>query len=1230
MHLVPGRLVGRFGIEARLGAGASAQVFRVRDRRSGALRALKVLSAPTADQRARFDRELALLQQVEHPNVVGVEGVVEVGGSTAMVLKYVAGPSLAEALRAGSLTPAEANTIARGVMAGVGALHAVGVVHRDLKPANILLAREGERLVPKVADLGVARRFQPGPQMRLTRTGDALGTPAYMAPEQLRDSSRVGPPADIWALGVLLFEMVCGQRPFSGRTLQEVAAAIERGPPDPRFLFSDLPAAWEVVLRAALQVDPNHRPSAETLATLWRGEDASALPAHLPASESGADEPLSTLALGEPTLAPASTDVRTARHNLPWEADAFIGREDELAALAEMLATGGNQVTVTGTGGVGKTRLVQRLAWERLDDWPGGAWFCDLSAARSPAGICYAVAQALDVPLNARQDPVVQLGYAIDGRGRCLVLLDNFEQVVEHAEATLGWWRAHTGEAVFVVTSREALGLPGEHRLALEPLALPPETACSASAVRATAAGALFVERAAQAQPGFALTGDIAPEVAALVRSLDGLPLAIELAAARTRLLTPAQMLARMRQRFRLLASPRGQQTTRQATLQATLEWSWALLTPWEQAAFAQCSVFEGGFTLDAAEAVLDLSRWAIVPEAKPVLRSLLEKSLLRMWLPATRTGVAPEPRFGMFRSLQAFAGERLLDPARGEADWQATAEERAARRRHQVYFAGFGSEEALVSLHRSGGASRFWALTREFDNLMTACRRAIAGEKAISAVATALATAEVLLLRGPLKVAFDLLSEVLETIEPSGRDRVRLLSCLGRIDRLTAQPQRSRRWLERALQLAVEGGYRRLEARILGTLGILQQDQGHTEAAQVRYEAALATHREVGARSGEGAVRSNLGGLFRRLGQVDTAQEHYEAALAIYRELEDCHREAHVLINLGNLYGQKGRLDTAREHYEVALTLYREVGDRRGEGHVRSSLGQVAFRQSRMDSAQEHYAKALIVHREVGLPRFEGAVLSNLGLLHQSQGRLDSAQACYEAALIINRALKNRRLAASVQGNLGNLCAQQGRPRAAWRHYEEALAVHREVSDRRREGIALSNMGNLHRRCGEVDAARACLDAALSIHREVGDRRSEGIALNCLGLLHHGQGRLDSAWEHIEASLAIHREASDRRREGIALTHLGELETDRGHAENAASYLAQGETLLREVGAHRRLGRLLCARGQLQLRQGHLPGAADTLAEATALAQSVSAGATSDLGCAVAKLREALAAKSP
>ena len=218
MLLTPGRVVDRFGVEALLGEGAAARVYRARDRRTDRLVALKVLSAPTAAHRARLEREVELLRSIDHPNVVAVEGLIELG-APVLVMEYVEGPSLRQRTREGPLSAGEIDVIARGLMAGAGALHAAGVIHRDLTPANILLGRR-DAPSPRIVDLGVARRARPALGARLTRTGAVLGTPPYLAPEQLQDSHRVDHRADLWALGCVLFELLCGRRPFTGSSLQ--------------------------------------------------------------------------------------------------------------------------------------------------------------------------------------------------------------------------------------------------------------------------------------------------------------------------------------------------------------------------------------------------------------------------------------------------------------------------------------------------------------------------------------------------------------------------------------------------------------------------------------------------------------------------------------------------------------------------------------------------------------------------------------------------------------------------------------------------------------------------------------------------------------------------------------------------------------------------------------------------------------------------------------------------
>ena len=335
----------------------------------------------------------------------------------------------------------------------------------------------------------------------------------------------------------------------------------------------------------------------------------------------------------------ATGDWQPARelpHNLPAERDGFVGRHDALLDLAQRLNEGARLVSLLGIGGIGKTRLALRYARTWLGDYPGGAWFCDLSQARSQDGIVHAVAQALEVPLG-KADPVQQLGAAIAGRGPCLVILDNYEQVARHAEATLGVWLARAPQARFIATSREVLGIAGEQAQVLAPLG-------------ADEAVGLFEQRVAAAGlTGRTLPGDAA-NVLSLVELLDRLPLAIELAAARVRVMPVTELLRRMGERFKLLTSSGGRHD-RQATLRATLDWSWDLLSPAEQSTLAQLSVFEGGFTLEAAEAVVALDDLAQVPWVADVLQSLVEKSLVRR---------STEHRFLMLRSVQDYAAAQL------------------------------------------------------------------------------------------------------------------------------------------------------------------------------------------------------------------------------------------------------------------------------------------------------------------------------------------------------------------------------------------------------------------------------------------------------------------------------------------------------------------------------------------------------------------------------------------
>lgn len=710
--------------------------------------------------------------------------------------------------------------------------------------------------------------------------------------------------------------------------------------------------------------------------------------------------------------------VREIRHNLPVERDAFVGRQEPLLELARRLDGDARLVSVLGMGGSGKTRLVTRFGWTWLGDFPGGVWFCDLSQARSLDGIIHAVAGALAVPLG-KDDPVTQLGNALAGRGRCLLILDNFEQVSRHAEETLGRWLDRTSDARFVVTTREVLGLAGEETLALAPL--PP-----------TDGAALFVRRAGSAKPDLQLTDEDQAAIAPLVKLLEGLPLAIELAAARVRVMPPRTLLSRMSERFKLLASTGGRRD-RQSTLRAAFDWSWDLLSLPDKAALAQLSVFEGGFTLESAEAVLDLSGYENAPWTMDTVHSLLDKSFVRQ---------AADERFNLLVSVQEYVAEHLRTPGRFAGSGPLAVA--AAEERHSAYFAGLGEVRAVA------GACA------DLDNLVAACRRA-ATRGAANVAAEALEGAwAALKMRGPFRVGVELAAVV------------------------------------RAVP-GLEAGARATAERVAGNA---LSASGRVAEARAHYAAALALFRESADRRGEARVLANLGVLDANEGRMEEARAGLGYALAYAREVGDRALECDALNSLGNLENYVGRIEEGSAHYEAALVLARAMGDRRREGGLLGNLGQLHFSQGRPDAARTHLEAGLVVARELGDRKFEGNALCNLGLLHQLQAKMDQASRELEEALVVAREMGHTQLECIVLCNLGIVYDSLGRLDEARSHYEAALSLARESADRRSEGQFLGYLAVLHARQARFDAARTCLDTGEALLRGISDRLSLGLLL--------------------------------------------------------------------------------------------------------------------------------------
>ena len=733
--------------------------------------------------------------------------------------------------------------------------------------------------------------------------------------------------------------------------------------------------------------------------------------------------------------------VREVRHSVPAERDSFVGRQEPLALLAKKFKGGARLVSVLGIGGTGKTRLVTRFAWTWLGDYPGGVWFCDLSQARTVDGIHFAVAKGLDVPLG-KTDPVVQLAHAIAGRGRCLVVLDNFEQVARFAEETLGRWLDRAPMALFLVTTREVLGIVGEEMLALAPL--PQRDAV-----------ALFIQRAQAANSVYSTNAtDDRNAIDHLVEVLDGLPLAIELAAARAPVMAPRALLARMNERFKLLRSASGR-GDRQSTLRAAFDWSWELLTEPEKIALAQLSVFEGGFTFESAEAVLDLSPsadgWAI-----DVVHWLVAKSFVRK---------VTDNRFDLLESVREYAAEHLRTPERFMGSGEAAVV--AARTRHWRYFAGL-DERAAVANH-----------CIDANNLVAACRRATAHRDADAAVSALIGAWAALKLTGPFRVAADLARQVQDLPDLTARHRATAAWVAGHAHDMVGEVAEAHRHFDVGLAWVEECDDRRQEARLYLAIGVQHANEGRMVEAERCQTRALDLARAEGDLSRQCLALNELGRLADYLGQSDKAYEKYQAALLLARATNDVRQEGGLLGNIGALLLGQGRLNEARQLFEQALALAAQVGDRRWAGNTHCNLGLLHHEQGRDDEARRELEIALRIAGEIGHPRLKSTVLCNLGIVLEAQGDNESARRKYEEALAGAQELSDRRSEGQFNGYLGAVLASLGHFAEAQRRFGAGEALLIDVSDRLSLALLLCQRAQAHQRAEEADEARSAIERA-------------------------------------------------------------------------------------------------------------------------------------------------------
>jgi non-specific serine/threonine protein kinase len=966
--------VGRYPVLRELGRGGMGVVYLVEDPTLGRTVALKHVPESFAQDAARLERfrqEARLLASLNHPNIATIHSLEEADGVCFLTMEAIAGETLADRLKQTPLALEESLRIARQIARAVETAHKRGIVHRDLKPGNIMFTPD---LDVKVLDFGLASFADATVALGGAGTGsesavsEVSGTPGYMSPEQIEGAAS-DPRMDVWAFGCILFECLTGKRAIRGKTLKERLQRTSADRPDLNLLPTESPAALREMLKRCLA-----HGAAERYPSMTEPRQV-------------VEELLAELAF-QPGQADPSEDRAAIPNNLPRHGSTFIGRTAEVAGVANLLADH-RLVTLTGIGGAGKTRLALRVAESLLGTTYDGIWFVELAPLSSSEDIAGTIMVTLGIPESLDRTPIQAVAARL-AAGRTLLLIDNCEHVIEGAARIASTLLRDAPGLRILATSRERLAVDGEVCYAIPLLELPDRSGpLDVAATARCAAVELFLQRARQVGATIELNESNAPAIVEICRRLDGIPLAIELAASRLKMLGVEDVLRRMDDRFRLLTGGARGDLPHHRTLRALIDWSYEQLDSAERALLQRLSVFAGGWTLEAAEAVAaggEVNGWDILDLSS----RLVDKSLIVAEVASPDGAI----RFRMLETVRAYAAERL-----GGGDEGAEI-----RRRHRDYFVALvtRAEPEFTGKEQARWHSRVAAEHDEIRRAFESCRE----PDADPAIGLRLAGAlfRHWFIRGHWTEADTLCREV----------------------------------LLRAQRLAPTAD----TAKVLNSIGAIAIHRGHLDEALRYLQETFAVWKALDQPAGMAAARLNLGNVSYSAGDYPSASRDYAESLAIYRRLDQADGICRVLISLGNVALAQGDYEGSRSYARESVDRLRQMGHAELTAHALITLGTAEIRLERYREAAQHYQESLEIQKELGDRRNIAIATINLAVVFLAEKRLPEARAHFGDAASMFLSLGDVSSVASALEGLAALAAECGHDADAVKAYGSAAAI--------------------------------------------------------------------------------------------------------------------------------------------------------------------------------------------
>jgi predicted ATPase/DNA-binding CsgD family transcriptional regulator len=864
-----GQQFGNYRLVSLLGQGGYAEVYLGQHVRLSLQAAIKVLHAYlTGSEAEHFYQEAETIAKLTHPSIVRVLDFDLQDGVPFLVMDYAPNGSLRRRYSKGTVVPLpQIVSSVKQVAAALQYAHEQKFIHRDVKPENMLVGRREEVLL---SDFGLAALAHSTGSLSAQ---EAVGTLPYMAPEQIEGHPRAA--SDQYALAVVVYEWLCGARPFEGSVSEVMVQHLSMPPPPLQERVSTISPEVEQVVLRALAKDPQARfPSVQDFSLALEGACR---------GEAWSGYTLPVLSSAFP-----AQDRHAGTHTLPAPLTPFIGREREVALVCKLLRRQEVRLlTLTGPGGIGKTRLGLQVAAELSDVFPNGVYFVNLAPISDPALVMPAIAQALALKETPGQ-PLLDLVQAFLRDKRLLLLLDNFEQV-SSAAVPLVELLAACPQLKVLVTSRVVLHVQGEQEVAVPPLSMPdPRHLPDLAALAQYEAVALFLERAQTTKPDFHLTAANARTIVEICTRLDGLPLAIELAVTRIKLLPPQALLARLSSRLAVLTGATRDAPARQQTLRTTIEWSYDLLNAAEQRLFRLLSVFVGGCTLEAVEAVCE----ALGDErgkAFDGVASLIDKSLVQQ-----SEQEDEEPRLVMLETIREYGLEALA--ARGEV--------KATRQAHAAYYLALveAVEPRLISAEQVQWLAQ---LEREHGNLQAALSWLITSEERELALRFGGALWQFWRRHGHLSEGY------------------------GFLERVLAAP---------------EAAVAPIRAKALIGAGVLSGELGNYTQAEILCEEGLRLPREL--KDPRGVITSlwMLGRAAYQKSEYAVARTLVEEAIAVAQQVESSWEMTHALDTLAFVAYFEGRYKEACVRGEECLVHARRAGDNKAIRNALWILGMAYF----------------------------------------------------------------------------------------------------------------------------------------------------------------------------------------------------------------------------------------------------------------------------------------------